>query len=68
MAIDEHAQAAYDAFNSNRRGWRRMPPWELTLSSDREAWRAVARAVLDLSKERQADRPQAEVASIANAP
>ncbi len=54
MAIDEHAQAAYEAFNNNRRGWRRMPPWDLTLSSDRAAWRAVARAVLDNAKERRA--------------
>lgn len=49
--LDEHAKAAYDAFSARRRGYRKLPPWELALELDREAWRAVARAVIDSQAE-----------------
>lgn len=46
MDVDNEAQAAYEAFNKHRRGYRKLPPWDFLFDRDRDAWRAVARAVL----------------------
>ena len=44
---DTLARAAYEAFNTHRRGTRKLPPWDLALDMDKAAWREVARAVLE---------------------
>lgn len=43
--LDAHARAGYEAFSAVRRGYRKLPPWDLALDIDKEAWRAVVRAV-----------------------
>jgi hypothetical protein len=62
LNLDDQARAAYETFSKYRRGYRKMPPWDLTLESDRHAWREVATAVLDTMQDLVPKRPACKLA------